>query len=257
MSTLAHANNVLIVGDSIAQYMGTTLETLCPGSDVYNIGKSGSTADDWINISSDAVKDCEDTHWDKVYISLGGNDILHSGCSITVDELYDTLDNAVTNIAKNIAPGASTYLLTGYCIASSAASGGCSTPEDMSAFSEVFEKMQKDGLSVEEEGIDVVVLNSISECGGSTTSFSDDAYFADSIHLNAKGYCSVFSQSEVQDALSCGKTSFDCDGFAVTSYGLDEKECPSSYSSGILLNRIAFPIGAMLVLLPLLLSIHL
>jgi hypothetical protein len=228
ITSLVSADNVLIVGDSIAEYMGRTLETFCPGSQVYNVGKSGSTAEGWTKISSDVVKDCKDTEWDQVYMSIGGNDVLDSGCSITAEELYETLDAAVTNIATNIAPGASTYLLTGYCIASGPASGGCATPEDMSAFSEVFEMMQKDGLSVQDQGINVVVLNSFTECGGSASSFSDDKYFADAIHLNDKGYCSVFTQPEVQDALHCGETSFDCETFELDLYGLNDKECPAA-----------------------------
>ena len=217
---------MLIVGDSIAEYMGRTLETFCPGSQVYNVGKSGSTAEDWAKMSSDVVKDCKDTDWDEVYISIGGNDILDSGCSITANELYKTLDDAVTNIATKIAPGASTYLVPGYCIASGPASGGCATPDNMAAFSEVFEMMQKDGLSVEDQGINVVVTNSISECGGSESSFSDTKYFVDPIHMNDKGYCNVLTQTEVQDALSCGKTSFDCEKFELDLYGMGDKDCP-------------------------------
>ena len=59
-------------------------------------------------------------------------------------------------------------------------------------------------------------------CGGSASTFSNVIYFQDEIHLNSKGYCSVFTQPSLQETLSCGPTSFDCDNLDLDLYGFDE-----------------------------------
>jgi len=223
------ATKILIVGDSMGEFMGKTLESICMGSEVHNAAIGGTTAEDWTEYTSDVLEGCAGGTWDLVYIAVGGNDLLQSGCALTADELSKKIVSAVTNIITNIAPKATKYLLTGYCMPSGNEGDernmACTKPSDYSALSEAFlgldTKLPKN----------VVVVDSITACGGSTSSFSDPAYFQDAIHLNNKGYCKVFTQPDVFSTLgACPKIFQNCDSPPFEITGLDEK-CDDSPSS--------------------------
>jgi len=197
--------NILIVGDSIGAYMGEAfLEGVCIGSNVCNAAISGTTAAEWAKYDSKKVKECS-AKWDVVYISVGGNDSLNSGCSISSTKLAKNIQAAVTNIMTNIAPGASKYLLTGYCVPFDSPNSGCAEPSDTEVMSEALALIDTAESYVE-------VIDSFSACGGSSSSFSNKKYFFDAIHLNGNGYCKIFTQQAVQTSLACSAiTKMDCD----------------------------------------------
>jgi len=222
-------NKILIVGDSMGEFMGKTLESICIGSEVQNAAIGGTTAVDWTEYTSDVLKGCAGGEWDVVYIAVGGNDLLQSGCALTADELSKKILSAVTNIITNIVPKASKYLLTGYCMPSGIEANernmACAEPSDFVALSEAFL-----GLDTQLPK-NVEVIDSITACGGSTSSFSDPAYFQDAIHLNNKGYCKVFTQPDVLASLgACAKIFHNCDSPEFEITGLDEK-CDDSPTS--------------------------
>ena len=135
------------------------LETICIGSNVCNAAISGTTAVQWSEYSLKQVKQCNGD-WDVVYISVGGNDLLNSDCSINSTDLAANIQAAVTNIMTNVAPGASKYLLTGYCVPSSITSWGCASPSKVRRMSEALASIDTaDGV--------VEVIDSFSVCGGS------------------------------------------------------------------------------------------
>lgn len=221
----AEATRVLILGDSMGEFMGQTLESLCVGSIVQNAAIGGTTADDWAEYDSGILEGCEGGSWDVVYISVGGNDVLQSDCTISVAELGEKVTSAVLNIVNNIAPNASKYLLTGYCMPLSNESDkkqrfGCSEPSDYTAFQDFFLSNPPPTLLES-----VKVIDSTTVCGGGNDSFSNPIYFQDAIHLNSKGYCEVFTQPDIQQYLSCqvGDTP-DCPSLGFEIYGLD-KHC--------------------------------
>jgi len=188
--------NVLVVGDSMGKLMGTELiEMACIGSTVCNAAVSGTTAAQWATYDNKKVKNC-DGEWDVVYISVGGNDVLGSDCSIESDELAATIQAAVTNIMTFVAPGASTYLLTGYCIPHESVTSGCDVPSDSIAMSEALNQIDTVDGSVD-------IIDSSFVCGGSSTSYSDSGYFYDSHHLNLNGYIKVFTQADVLRSMNC------------------------------------------------------
>ena len=160
------SNNVLIVGDSMGEFMGKTLETFCPGSEVYNGGIGGTTADDWAEATEDIIAGCSLDSYDSVYISVGGNDALNSGCSIGISELADKIDDAVSNIVRNIVPSASIYFLTGYCVPPGPVDSGCTSPSAMAVLTASLSLLQKNGFSVQEtdSGIDISIIDSWSAC---------------------------------------------------------------------------------------------
>jgi len=198
---------------------------LCGGSKVYNAGIGGTTAVEWSSLTRDDLPSaCGASPWDVVYISVGGNDVLNSDCSISTNQLKNVIESAIQNVVNNLAPDASKYVLTGYCMPAEPedGSGGCSSPEDFRAIVDVF-----DAISAESVGLpssSLVIENSFSVCGGSESSFSDYEYFQDPIHLNAKGYCEMFTQSSIQSGLLCDTSeSFDCDSLTGDEiYGLED-----------------------------------
>ena len=238
--------NILLLGDSMTEFMGQTLETFCAGTHVVNGGMSGTTAEEWSSYSSDDIEEAcgaSSNQWDVVYISVGGNDVLGSDCSMSTNELIPIMESAIGNIVTSIAPGASTYVLTGYCMPYSAeeegSESGCSNPADFDALSNAFQGISASAVGLP-AGSSLEIIDSISVCGGSATSFSNGEYFQDAIHLNAKGYCKVFSQSSVQSAMLCDTASgtYDCESLSGDEiFGLDKNcmsaEGPSSGGSTI------------------------
>jgi len=218
---MGKATKILILGDSMGEFMGTTLDSLCLGSEIQNAAIGGTSADDWSEYSSEVLEGCEGGDWDVVYIAVGGNDVLNSGCSISADKLMSKMVSAVENIMENIAP-APKYLLTGYAMPAGTESGrttkACAQPSDFSVLREVFLKIG------EELPNNVEVIDSSFVCGGSLTSFSNPLYFQDPIHLNSKGYCEVFTQPDVQTYLSCTDPELNCKTLNFDIYGLD-KHC--------------------------------
>ncbi|CAJ1441909.1 unnamed protein product [Effrenium voratum] len=78
--------DLLILGDSWAELAGTTFSEHCPGSRVFNVGVGGSTAAQWARTDfheefpdwPQYVKSLVPENLTKVWISLGGNDVLEA-----------------------------------------------------------------------------------------------------------------------------------------------------------------------------------
>lgn len=210
---------VLLVGDSMSSYMGQTLESICAGTEVFNAGIGGTTAQEWASYSSNVVNSCGGGPWNVVYISVGGNDFLQSGCTISMSELIKNVENSVVNIVTNIAPGAEKYLMTGYCMPT-ASTDGCGTPTDFSSLSIAIQNISPSLPN----GVDFEVIESQNVCGGDASTFSNSLYFQDVIHLNSKGYCAIFTQPRVQNVLSCENASTDlqCETYTTPIYGLEQ-----------------------------------
>jgi lysophospholipase L1-like esterase len=235
--------DVLLVGDSMTEFMGKTLESFCTDVNVYNAGIAGTTAKQWASYTADDIVSCTDEDqmltedvisWKSVYISIGGNDLLESKCSIGASELKERMQKAVTNIVNNVAPGATTYVITGYCMPS--APEECESTSDFAILSQALQNFSVQMPS----GSSLQIIDSLSACGGSSTTFSNQKYFEDAIHLNAKGYCKVFTQPNVQTAMSCSSPidAVDCDSFGTSIYGLDENCLDDSSSSLAILSLV-------------------
>merc|ERR1712151_534985 len=134
-----------------------------------------------------------------------------------------------------------TYVMTGYCMPAATEERRlrnqrrslCSAPSDYAYLSEVMNDLSPSMPN----GATLKVFDSIDLCGGSTTSFSDEMYFQDPIHLNSKGYCKVFTPDAVQNALKCGASEpIDCDSFNTEIYGLG-KEYTHKYVDGKAFHR--------------------
>lgn len=228
----AKKNRILHVGDSYAYRLGQTLEKYCKGSEVVNAGIGGTTAEQWSqweqkDIFMNSCKD-EDMNFDEVYISVGGNDFNGSGCTLSHEELTTRMEDAIHNIVYNIAPGAKTYVVMGYCITPEPVVRGNVPPElqhctEPGAAHPI--DPTKTPLKVDmPPGSVLDVYDSAYACGGTETSGGDPKYFKDSQHPNAMGFCKIFTESsDVQDSFRCEKQPpLDCDDLNFELYGYDE-----------------------------------
>jgi hypothetical protein len=278
--------NILAVGDSMVEYMGQSLESFCQGSVLWNAGIEGTTALEWASYTVDDVDtiaakcpflDNEDSSlaqpefvpWDVVYISVGGNDLIESGCTLSAEEMKLRIEAAIENIVQNLAPGALTYVLAGYCMPtpdgneyinwSDSEESNCQSPSDYKSLMDaIFNDFLGENIDLP-QGTSLQVVHSIEACGGSTSSFSREEYFQDPIHLNAFGYCEFFSKPALLSALQCQndglETYYNCAKAEI--YGLENNcitgdgKLPSSFSqSKILVHKvIVWSMGTLTALL--------
>eukprot|EP00978_Attheya_sp_CCMP212_P006949 scaffold16220_cov51-Attheya_sp.AAC.12 len=230
----SNAARILLVGDSMTAYMGNTLESFCEGAEAVNAGIAGSTAQQWTQYTAKDIKKCnsEDGLWDIVYIAVGGNDLLQSGCRMSTDTLKGHMEDAITNIVYELAPGARKYVVTGYCMPFTGLgsdSNLCSQPSEFIALSDAVTALSVTMPS----GSSLEIIDSMTACGSSSSSFSDKKLFNDPIHLNSKGYCKVFTQDDVQTALECSPQTeeIDCDSWNTKLYGLNQNCLKVGYTA--------------------------
>ena len=244
------ASKILIVGDSMGEFSCGTedkpganfIQGICKGSTVVNRAVSGATAVQWAAGSVDSYSmaaaftaatdaGASPTH---VWLSLGGNDFMNpteasdggagntaAPCQISKADLKTRLENAVNAVKTAAAaadPAITNYkiVMTGYCVPLQPECGG---QTDMSVLVSAIQE-------VADADSDLIKYVDISEaCGGNNGKVGEQQYFADSIHLNKRGYCAAFSMADLQSALGCGSESYDC--AATTEVG-----CAGSTASG-------------------------
>lgn len=228
------AEKVLLLGDSGAQQFGQFLERLCIGTEVTNAALGGTTALDWASYEADKLTLCEETSWDTVFISVGGNDYNGSGCSMSKDELSSRVEDAVENIMFNIVPGASKYfMLSGCMLPFPLSKPGCYEPKD---YAELLQAFDKSSPTVP-EGAEFAKFQTTDACGGSETSYSDEIYFKDDgVHLNSKGYCAMFTRTDIKIFLSCTNFDKNCE---CLDYDLTDQEMGTDQTCA---NHLVYPI---------------
>jgi len=195
----------------MGEFAGKALESFCAGVQVYNAAIAGTTAQQWADGLLDGVdaSQCGGTP-DYVWLSVGGNDALNTGCSASKSTLVSAIKAAI-NAVKTKYPSA-TIVMTGYCMAMS--NEECANQGDYTNLAEALQQATDE--------TSVTFVDSISACGGSISSWSTSGYFQDFIHLNNRGYCKVFTQSVVQSGFACGERSYDCDAASCQITGLSQ-----------------------------------
>jgi len=223
----AAPGKILILGDSMGEFSGTALQSFCKGSTVKNAGEGGTTAVQWATdayVNKIVSAACAAPAPDKIWLSVGGNDHLNTKCGATAADLAAKVTASI-NAVKLKAPSAM-ILLTGYCSPPDAKE--CDAASKFTALDAALK------LAADNGGALVTYVGSIAACGGSLSSWSPKKYFQDSIHLNNRGYCKVFTQSGVQAALGCQNATYDCDKVSCDTPGLKDscnadatkKSCP-------------------------------
>lgn len=206
----ANAANILMLGDSMVEFSGQALKSFCSGATVHNAGIGGTTAQQWADGLVDDVdaSSCGGTP-DYIWLSVGGNDALETGCTASKSTIKNAIIAAINAVKARYSNVP--IVMTGYCMASSG--GECPNTGDYTNLMEAIPEAAQ-------EVTGVTIVDSTDACGGSISSWSTQGYFQDFIHLNNRGYCKVFTQSAVQSALGCGEKSYDCDAASCEITGL-------------------------------------
>merc|ERR1719330_556183 len=95
------AANILVAGDSMGEFAGTSLASFCKGSTVYNAAVGGTTAVQWTSdedfmdhIGSAKCGSAPDFVW----LSVGGNDNFETGCGSSVGEIAAKITASINGV---------------------------------------------------------------------------------------------------------------------------------------------------------------
>lgn len=213
----AQAANVLVIGDSMSEYAGKSLESFCRGTQVRNAAVGGTTAAQWATQSwlLDRIgsEQCGGEP-DFIWLTVGGNDFLQTDCRASSDEIAAQITASIQAV-KQRAPNAP-IVMTGYCMPQGMENrqSNCNSPQKFHGLMNAI----RQAAAADES---VIYVESVDACNGTMDSWSSGEYFFDPIHLNNRGYCKVFSQPAFQ-ALGCEPAEYDCDAVPCETPGLDQ-----------------------------------
>eukprot|EP00439_Symbiodinium_sp_Y106_P047233 s2191_g6.t1 len=216
----AGSKDALLLGDSWAAYAGTSLKDHCAGlAVVVNRGLAGTTAADWAsNLDcatapqsfccqhageascsvSQAVGLLPSDGSRVAWVSLGGNDYILSHCSTdnaSLDKLQQDIEKVIRDL-QWLAPKLH-VVVTGYAAPSGPLywTTGCDSPEALHPLNEVVRR-----AAIAQN---VTFVNVSRIAGGSSTVHSQPEFYKDPIHLNSRGYCKLWTDPVLQEAMGC------------------------------------------------------
>jgi len=212
-TALAQKETLVIIGDSWARLAGDTLEKYCDGREVLNFGISGATAKQFA-----AQKDCDtDVGYDshcctgdgrtcnlvdhinnidrtkynptQAWLSIGGNDYQDFGCdSSTIPQMKRDIKNIIGQIKST---GIDDVIMTGYSILPKPVKG-CDAEM-------LFDQIKKAAVTAGARYVDIH-----DKFGSEDYNVPANwKYFKDSRHLNALGYCILWTEPKIQESLHC------------------------------------------------------
>merc|ERR1712146_63698 len=140
------------------------------------------------------------TEYTHIYLSIGGNDVLGS-CGIAKSVVQSNIEQVISLVQAK-APNDAKIVLSGYAVPSS--------EFDCSDFSLV-QSLLNAAVAGAAAAKGVTYVEATKVGGSDGTSRSNPCYFADAIHLNARGYQKLWCMSGMQSAFGCtGTTSGVC-----------------------------------------------
>jgi len=193
---------IAILGDSWAEFVRDfgTFDNACANRDIVNVGVGGETASGMIadNYQVEAIPASTQTAW----LSIGGNDILNSGCQVSVQDLTSRIQAVIDRLlAKN---SQIKVIVTGYSPPSKALPGLCTNALFQNYVDEVYQELATTNSEV--EYIDIFEL-----FGGDVNTPSSQTWYIDEIHLNGAGYVRLVDETQF-DELLCPPNGFDLSG---------------------------------------------
>ena len=234
---------VLIIGDSHAEFSGTSLGNFCRGCTVLNKGIGGTMTPDWsmakiMEVAQTLPEGFTPTH---VWLSIGGNDYMERhNCQ---DSLADQLQAEITEVGSNlrsVLPPQVQIMMTAYAQSTGEICDFPGFPPKGPAAG-----VQLSSITAKAaEAFGAVFIPALEAVGGGTeTSFTPESEqtHQDIIHLSNKGYCRLFTNHAVQSFFGCSDgESIDCEsvpimpvpGVGAAFYGKegagDKRNCAAS-----------------------------
>jgi len=200
---------VLFLGDSLAEFAGTSLSVFCPNCNLLNRGIGGTMTSDWtmeklMEVAASLPEDFMPTH---VWLSIGANDF--QGRYFCESNMVPTLTAEVLEVASNlrsILPPETQILLTGYAQTTEETCDPARGPQGLLELNAIFSSV---AASIGATFIDAMVAVG----GGSGTQFvpAELNLHQDQAHLSNKGYCKLFTYHEMQNFFGCQGDLVDCE----------------------------------------------
>jgi len=148
-----------------------------------------------------------------VWVSIGGNDFLSSGCALPADGLEQRVTSVLSTVKSSARPGVR-IVTTGYCQVWKPEDPDttCGKPASISTL--------QSAIGSATAAVNGTFIDAAEFCGGSATAFSPSTYFRDAVHLNARGYCHLLTQPAIQRAFGCNARRYDCASVRSHTHGL-------------------------------------
>ena len=205
----ATTNHVLLTGDSFASFAGNTVPAFCNGVSATNKGIGGTTAAEWNDQAVQEVLREAPGRYTHILHSVGGNDFLNTGCTISKDALVRMIDASIKAVRRN-APSGAQIVMAGYTLPSNALEE-CSIYSPQAAASKMSAVLNGAVKQAAAQNSGVTFIDNVGQLvGGSSSSFSSSKYFVDATHLNARGYCKLWTTPSAQAAFGCAAATYDC-----------------------------------------------
>jgi lysophospholipase L1-like esterase len=209
---------VLFLGDSNAEFAGSSLSIFCRGCKVVNMGIGGTFTTDWnmaklMEVAATLPEGFMPSH---VWLSIGGNDYMdrHNCQTSLANQLQAEITEVGSNL-RSILPPEVKILMTSYAQTTGEI---CDypghPPKGPAAGVELTSIIAKAA-----EAFGAVFIPAMNAVGGGTaTSFTPESEqtHQDLIHLSNKGYCRLFTNDAVQSFFGCaGGEPIDCESVPV------------------------------------------
>lgn len=198
---------VLVMGDSMTSFSLQTVGDFCTNEDVYNVAVGGLLAANWFTTQPDTAA------WlpacvgpasvESIWLVIGGNDFLYNNCAKSSSFMlaHTTTLEAILGSLQSHFPNAG-VVLTGYAIPMMPPLvpgfnlTGCSDASTLDWLNSIH-------AQVAEANENVTYVNISNAFGGDWDTYSNPDFFADAIHPNALGYCTLASMPVFQEAIGC------------------------------------------------------
>jgi len=187
------SDKIIQIGDSFAEFSGTSLATFCSGKSVENLGEGGTDTKDW---DEDTIRDAlKGKQYDQLQLAIGGNDYLNSQCKISKEKLRKNISGAIDRVVS-VADPSKDIVLIGYCQPTS----------DFNECDTNTVEPLNEALALAVKNKKAVYIDTTGACGGGSK-----RYFVDSIHPNNRGYCTLYQNDMTQEAFGCDfQVKVDC-----------------------------------------------
>lgn len=206
-------HKILFFGDSwTALAQGAALDTLCEIDDasdlvIVNEGVSGSIAANWslAQAPTDELETILKNNSDSssVWINMGGNDILETGCQGDISSIINTYVKDVVNRTTSAIPEAKILLTTYGRTPLCPDEGFGALLESEACRNQIYGEHPTllQALADQFDQVSFVNILYKFDASASIDDPSSSEFFADCIHLNDEGYNLFFADPDVQDVL--------------------------------------------------------
>jgi len=257
--------HILAVGDSHVAFSGDSLSSYCRGQTLFNVGTFATMAHDFASDQADVCNAeaaaqpeggppcCRNMsvygrpgQWENmcrlerypsvfgenvtsathIWLNLGNNDWLIAHCNrreTNPDTIVGNIVHAMQSLRQTLPT--QPILMTGSCQMRETFPTGCTAENFLPIMTQIYAR------ACATDPLCTYVDSSAACPGGNATTLVPNATetHRDPIHVNPRGYCYIFTQPAVQQALACLPATYDCEHVEVRPYDPSMGAAPTGY----------------------------